>query len=182
MIETVKFGPQLSLIIADEPTEYLNQILEVAKLDEGHELYNNYKNINFDDFLFYNLFILDDVPVTFYALQQSSWMPSHAARAYTRYYKHKDFREEKYHHIFAPHMRQILDYFSYKHWLEKHKISTLFFTRNIHDKKDATRYFARFGWNSYPHICNINSTHQYVLWKGEENLSFLESMHVETIV
>jgi hypothetical protein len=182
MIETIAFGTDFTVMIADEPTEQLNQILEIARTDEGHDLHTNYKNINFDDFLFYNLFILNGVAVTFYALQQSAWMPQHAARAYTRYYKHKDFREEKYHLTFAPYMKQMLDYSSYQHWVEKHKISTLFFTRNIHDKKDATRYFARFGWNSYPYICNINNTPQYVLWKGEENLSFLESMHVEKVL
>ena len=182
MIETFKFGEQLTLMIADEPTDYMNQILEVAKFDEGHNLYNNYKNINFDDFLFYNLIILNNIPVTFYALQQSEWMPRHAARAFTRYYKHKDLRVERYHGIFAPYQKQMLDYFAYKHWLDKHNISTLFTTRNTHDKKEPTRWFTKHGWNSYPYICNINDTDQTVFWKGEENLSFLESMHVEKVL
>jgi len=182
MIETIAFGTEFTVMIADEPTAQLNQLLEIASADETHDLYNNYKNINFEDFLFYNLIIFNNIPVTFFALQQSSWMPKHAARAYTRYYKHKDFREDKYHLKFAPYMKQMLDYSFYKHWVEKHKISTLFLTRNIYDKKDTTRYFTRSGWNSYPYICNINNTHQYVFWKGEENISFLEPMHVETVV
>lgn len=182
MIQNIPFGDNFVVMIANEPTTQLNQILEVAKTDEEHNLYKNYKNIKFNNFLFYNIIMLNGTPTTFYALQQSGWMPKHAARAYTRYYKHKDFRDRKFHLMFAPYIKQMMDYFSYPHWLDKYNISTLFLTRNISDKKDPMRYFLSLGWKKYDYICVINGVPQYVFWKGEDDLSFLKPMHDEKVL
>jgi len=173
MKEVVQYSDRVSLMTSNEPTTEMSQILHIASTDDEHTLSANYKNVGLDDSLFYNVVLLDNTPVMFFYLQQSDWMPSHAARAYTRFYKDKKIRDRKYHMEFAGVMGDILDYHQRRKWLDVYGIDTLFFTRNVDHKNDAVRYWAKHKWNQYPHPCNIHGVVQHVMWKGEPNLEFL---------
>jgi hypothetical protein len=176
MIEHITYDDDTYMIVADEPTEQLKEILHTASVDKSHPLSSNYTNINMNRFAFYNVAVHNNVPMMFFGTERSSWMPSGVARALTRFYKHPSYRPSEMWST-QKWMMRALDYDKYDSWLTRHNIRTLIMTRNVGDKNDATRYLTRVGWNAYPHICRINRTSQHVYWRGDESLSFLTALH-----
>lgn len=176
MIDRIYHTDQAYMMIADEPTPQLEDILQVASKDASHPLFANYKRINMKRFLFYNIAVHNETPFMFFGTEHADWMPAGVARGLTRFYKHPLYRQNDYWHLQRWVMKSI-DYSQYGSWTDKFNIQTILATRNIADKQDATRYMTKGGWNLYPNVCHINNVDQYVYWRGEPNLSFLENLH-----
>jgi small-conductance mechanosensitive channel len=165
------------MIVADQPTEEFNRLQKIASEDQSHSLYKNYRKLNINRFIFYHIVLNHDTPVFFYGTEMPDWAPSNVARAFTRMFKHPQYRDRSKYLEFAPWIKQALDYQSAQHWLDRFKIDTLLITRNVNNKKDAYRYIANLGWSLYPTICIINKKQQYVYYAGNPDLRFLHFFH-----
>lgn len=176
MIDRIYYNDHTFMLVANEPTPELEQILSVASVDREHPLAANYKRIDMRRFLFYNVAVHEDTPMCFFGTEHAGWMPAGVARGLTRFYKHPLYRQNEYWHL-QKWMLKSIDYNQYQKWTEIFGVRTILATRNLADKQDATRYMRRGGWNLYPNVCRVNGVDQYVYWRGYEDLSFLEQLH-----
>lgn len=178
MIKSFEVTSDVRVDVFDEFHPPFAEILDVARNDEDHPLYRNYRNINVDSFVLTHLVLYRERPAIFYGLQRAAWMPPNVARAYTRLYKSKEFRDPQYYSLLnGTKFWDAMNYMNYESLWKSKGIDTLIATRNISVKRDAAlgvllRYFG--GWRQYPEVCTINDTPQRVMWLGnEEDLSFL---------
>jgi len=174
MIEHYKIYEDFSLMFSNEPSSELDHMLNLAKTDSSNPLFENYQNIKLEDFLFHNIVLYKNKPIIFYGIQRDPWMPDYAARGYTKLYKDSEFKDSRFLiSKFSTKFKKEFNYFTYNKWTDLYGIKTIFFTRNLQMKEDASRMWKYTGWKQYPYICKINFTHQYVYWDGEEKLDFL---------
>lgn len=81
----ITFDRHKKILLSDEPSEEFNIISNKAKEDNNHSLYKNYKNLDLSQFLIYQVFLQDNIPVGFQGTMSKPFYNG-SCRIFSRYY------------------------------------------------------------------------------------------------